>query len=361
MRILSRYLLARFIGLFAAIAAAVLVVISVAEILLHLEDLLEAADFAAGVVRYVGLKLLSVYMRTLVPIVAFAAVFATLGLTARWHETTAIKAGGVSLHRVVAPLLAAATVLSLASFALNETLGIRALREWERRESDGGDTNLVFRRGSFWYHRDRVIYNIRRADPEGNVWRGVTLFELTERGRLRRSIRAEAVRIEPDSRWHFFDVTIRGFDPERPLSPPRFERHEEAVLDMGHDARSLLQNADPSLLALPELWEYVDASRRRQDAASSRARAVLHERLADPAMVLLFALLAVPFGMRVERSRSLAVPALLSVLAVAVVLFSRSLASILVREGVAPAALTSWGLLAVFTALGVHQFARIPR
>lgn len=359
MRILSRYLVARFLAFFAVSSIVILVVISIAEVMTHIDDVLEEGGWLRGTAGYLALKIPAVYLRSLIPIATFAAAFACVGLAARWRETLAMKAAGISPLRASVPLVLLTALLALATLAINETLVIGAMRTWERREH-GDHGAIAFRRGSFWYHRGHTIYNIRYGDPATNTWRGVSLFELDDRGRLIKSIRAARVQIEDDRHWRLIDVTIRAFDPAKPLAPPGFERLDETVLEIADEADSALREADASLLSLPDLWEYIQArSREGEDVA--RATGLFHGRLADPLTVLLFAGLAIPLGMRVEESHSLAVPALMGVLMIAVFGFTRTLGEVLVDEGVTPPAATAWGVLAAFGIFVAWRFSRIPR
>ncbi len=358
-RTLSRYLLARFCGYFVTILIVILTVIAISEILLHVEDILEADDWVDAAVAHLALKIPALYFSTLIPIAAFAASFACLGVAARWSETIAMKAAGISPIRAALPILCAGAFLAVLTLTLNETLVLQATRAWDRRER-GEDGQMVFRRGSFWYQRGNVIYNVRYADPETGTWRGVSLFELDDRGRLLRSIRAARVQIEDESHWRFRDVTIRRFDPSDPLSPPSFERLDETRLEIAGAAEHALRDADAAHLSLPDLREYIRArTREGEDVAGARGQ--FHARLAQPLAVLLFAGLAIPFGLRVEESRSLAIPALLGVTMIAAFLFLRTLGLVLIREGVAPPAVTEWAILAGFTGFGAWRFSRIPR
>lgn len=360
-RTLSRHLVARFLVSTFTTLLGLLAVVAVAEVLLHADDILESGAWLAGIARHLGLKIPAVYLRILIPAAAFAGAFATFGLAARWREITAMKAAGISPRRAAVPVLLAALALSLASFLVSETVVLRAVRAWDRHErGDDDQEKIVFRRGSFWYHRGRVIYNIRYADPDTNTWRGVSVFELDERGLLERSIRARRVHIDEGDRWLFQDLTIRRFDPDQPLAPPTFERLERSFLELSEDADSALREADAAHLTLPDLLAYVQVAEREGGAPAS-AQARLHERLADPLTLLLFTIFAVPLGVRVEESRSLAISALAGVGMIAAFLFLRAFGDVLVREGLAPAAATVWGIAAAFTAAGMVVFARMPR
>ena len=271
-----------------------------------------------------------------------------------------MKAAGISPIRAAAPVLLAATLLSGLTFLLNETLVLGATRAWDRFERGGDDTRTVFRSGSFWYHRGNIIYNVRFADPKTNTWRGVTLFELNDRGRLTQTIQAARVQIEDDQHWRFLDVTIRGFDPDDPLSAPSFERFSEKRLRIAGGAESALRDADASHLSLSELREYIDA-RSREGEDVTGAKGLLHSRLTDPLIVLLFAGLAIPLGIRVEDSKGFAIPALLGVLTVTAFVFSRTLGMALIQQRIASPVATNWLILLAFCAYAGWRFSRIPR
>ena len=51
------------------------------------------------------------------------------------------------------------------------------------------------------------------------------------------------------------------------------------------------------------------------DRGSARLQSLLHQRLTSPLLTVLFALIAVPLGLRVERTGNLAIPAALQICA----------------------------------------------
>ena len=357
--ILSRYVVARFLALFFATLLATVTAVAGAEVLLHVESIFKGGDPIGELLRYLGQKIPAVYLRTLIPVAAFSGAFASIGLAARWHELTAVKAAGISPLRIAAPVLAMAGVLTLASFALYETLVIGATRAWESRENGSRRGEIAFRSGSFWFESGNVIYNVRHADPDSRTWRGLRMFELSERGLPIRIIHARRVQLR-DADWLLSGVTIRGFDPAQPLAPPTLEHLDEVVRDIGEDAEHALRHLDAAHLALPQLWEYI-ASRSAEGEDDTRARGFLHARLADPLTTLLFAVLAIPLGVRVEEAKSMAVPAALGVGLIALFLFARTLGAVLIREDLVPPGAVPWLTLVGFGAFGTWRFARIPR
>ncbi len=359
MKLVSRYFLGRFLAYFLAILAVLMLVILIADLLLNLDDILSQAEGSLGALALtLALRTPARYLPILVPLACFAGAFMTIGLAARWHEVTALKAGGVSPLRVAVPLLMAAFVLSGVALVLDETVVVQAARALQRGNDDA--TPVTFRRGSFWYQVGRTIYNVRGSDPDAGTLEGVSVYDLDERGRLVRILRAPRGRVKPGGHWVLENAVALGFDPDQPAAPPRVERLAETTLVVQGRSELALLDASASTLTLEDLREYI-ASRARDGADVTRLQALLHERLSDPLSVLLFALLALPLALRVEDTKSLAAPALQGIGLVALFFVLRNLGSTLAFQGVAPPALPPWLVLAAFLTFGGWRLSRVPR
>lgn len=358
MRILSRHFLTSYLKLFAVIFFSSTIAITLIEMMLNFESVLEHRNGRMGFATYLLLRIPSYYFRDLIPIACFAAVFCCIGLPARSHEITAIKSGGISPARTVIPLLFAAAALSGLTMLLNETLVLRASRAWSRAEHPGGE--ITFRNGLFWYHRENAIYSVQQADREARVLHGVSVYELGPRGRLLQIVRAERVELEDDQHWRFFGTTSQSFDPARPAEPPRIEHLSEWNRDVTAESDLVLLEASAQTLSLPKLAAYIDAQARAGRNAT-RYRALYHTRLSASFSVLLFALLAVPLGFAVGQSRSFAAPTLSGIVIMATYYTVRTAAEILAGKGFTWAAVSPWVILAAFTGYGVWQLHRVTR
>jgi lipopolysaccharide export system permease protein len=356
-RIVSRLFLASYLRLFFTILLGSIVSIMIVEMLLKFDDVVESRT-AAGVARYFLLRIPTEYLRDNIPASAFAAAFLCIGGPARAREIFALKAGGVSPRRLIGPIVLASLLLSLGALIVNETLVLSAERA-ERSELDPArpESGIAFRRGSFWYHRGNVVYNIRDADADTGTLHGVSVFRLDDRGRLLESLHAPRVDVE-DGAWIVSDGTRRSFDPSRPEAPPRSEPISEKILDLGGSRDLALLGAGIEQLSIQELREYI-AGRAAEGRDAVDARGRLHRRLADPFAVTLFTWLALPIGFGVERTRSLAVSGLLGLAWVSVYYTLRTTAATLSAGGVAFAASAPWLLLALFGILGAWRVLRI--
>jgi LPS export ABC transporter permease LptG len=354
-RLISQYFLASYLRLFAVILVGSLVALTIVEMLLNFDEVVESRS-AGGIARHLLVRIPSEYLRNTIPVASFAAAFLCIGGPARAREIVALKAGGVSPRRVVVPVVLASLLLSLLAFVVDETLVLSA----ERSASRGAprDDGFTFRRGSFWYHRGDVVYNILDADRDRRTLHGVSVFRLGHDGRLLESLHASRVGVE-DGAWVVSDALRRSFDPAAPEAPPRLERVSQRLPGLG-DARDLaLLGAGIERLSIPQLFEYIEA-RLRDGRNVAEARGRLHQRLADPFTVWLFAWLALPLGFGVERTRSLALSSLLGIAWVSVFYSLRTAGGVLAGGDIALAAFAPWWLLAVFAGWGAWRLARVP-
>ena len=354
--VLSRYLLFRFVAAFLGVLFALIVLVGVIELLADFGDVITSSSGFLDAWIVLILRIPHKHLPILIPASAFAAAYLSVGTAARSYEILAMKASGVSPLRVLVPVLFAAGVISGLALLLNETVAVRAHEAARDHDSEGG--GVTFRRGSFWYHKGHTIYNVRDADPAARALLDLAIFELDDRGRLLRTVHAARATVEAGGRWHLTDAVLRKFDPDDASAPAKYERLADAEIDLP-DEKALL-DVNVSALSIAELREY-RAQQEPGDTEFVRAEALLHERVAEPLASLVFVVLALPLALRVERTKSLAVPALQGVAVIFLFYMMREYGGTLATQGVTSAAGTSWAIVAIFLGAGAWQIWRTPR
>jgi len=294
-RTLSRHLMARQLLFFAGASLAFLVVGTILDILVHLDEVVEQRDAAGGLLPCLWARVGARYGEVALPSASFVAAFLCIGLATRAGETTALRACGISPARNAAPMVGLAAALALATFWVNETWLLDARRTAATLESEWRTPGRG--RGSFWYHTGEVLYNVvPRAEPGSPG--DLTLYELDEMGRVVTTTRARARPAAPDG-WRALAGERTRFTPGHPTARPRREPVPGHSLPLPSAAT---RGAERNTWSLAELRDAAAAAPRRTE------RTELHRRLAAPTTVLLFALLALPLGWLVRRG--LAGPAL---------------------------------------------------
>lgn len=305
------------------------------------------------------LEISSDYSARLTPAVVFAAALFAVGSLALRHEVTAMRANGLSPLRMLPPILIASALIAAGTFGLTETVLLDAARGLQDQHADGHAGATVQPGGSVWYNRGRTSFEIERVLRSSATLLGVRVFELNPKGQLTRFVHAEEVTIGSDGQWHLRNAMISRFEPAVAEARADVHRADHLVLDVVSESDLYrILGADISLLSLRELWDYIQDNRRVGDPVGNM-EIRLHGRLSNPFLVMALALLAIPIGLRAERSGSLGAPALAGVTVLAglfaLQIAMRGLASI----GALPAVIALWSMVLVFSGLGVWGVARI--
>lgn len=364
-RILSRYFVARFLGLFSTVLIAAFLILATIELVLNLDDLStfgSPADGPGGAaslnsLRYLWVRLASYYLGDLLPLASFIAIFITFAWAGRSMELLAIQASGVRLGRIVLPVLATALILSFASAVLHETLILRAKGIWSS-ESQTSHASLDFGRKAFWYHKGSTITNIGSADPETRTLHSVEIFERGPAGTVLRVIRVDRVEIQNDGLWQLEDATIWTFDPDSPTARPRLQENVSIALDPDSLYGDVALGADPGMLPLPALREYLESSSSETSSGLRRLRSLYHERLSRPWLLFVFAWLALPFALRVDQRGLFGGPAAAAVATLGAFFLVQSAGTTISRQEILPIGFTAWfaiGLVLIGTAIALHR------
>jgi len=166
MTLLDRYLIGRFTRNFFLVGGTLMTIYLLVDFFEKVDNFVEAGRSAGLTLQYLLLKI-PLILTQLMPVCLLLAAVITLGVLNHQHELLALKAGGLSLRRIVSPILAATllfTALNLAAneWILPETIGA-ANRIWyeevKRTKAQG-----IVRHGQVFYKGRNGIYTFRRPD-----------------------------------------------------------------------------------------------------------------------------------------------------------------------------------------------------
>ena len=136
-RTLTTYLAKMFVVRILAVLVMLVLVLMMMDLLSESGRILAAAgNGQAEILTYASLRVPQLIARFLPYSVLLATLITLVGLNQN-SEVVAMKAAGLSAHQVLAPLVLAAAVVSLASFAFNERVVTRAtatLKAWQANE-----------------------------------------------------------------------------------------------------------------------------------------------------------------------------------------------------------------------------------
>jgi LPS export ABC transporter permease LptF len=353
------------------------------------------------------------YLLNLVPYIVYnvtpycvlVAVLITFGGLARSSEFTAMKATGVSLYRVVAPVLVLTAIIGIALFAFDESYlpaanrrqealrntikgkpaqtFLRPDRKWisgqsfaeQNPEAQVHPSAQLFAQGARTPENrlttepptgvqkrsagpDRIFY-YQFFDPDKNEFANLTVFEIDPTSfALERRIFASSARWDPSvDRWIFEKGWVRSFAGEAISS------YEPFVLNTFPEIREQPQyfkkeDRQSQEMSFNELARYIDDL--RQSGFDTRKLSVqLNRKLAYPAITLVMALLAVPFALSTGKRGGVAGFATAILLAV-IYLGVSSLFEAMGGVNTLPPAVGAWAADVLFTIAGSWLLLRTP-
>jgi lipopolysaccharide export system permease protein len=237
----------------------------------------------------------------------FATLFAVLqafGRLSDRNEVTALRTSGWSLLRVAAPVLAAGLTVTFATLILNEF--VVPITEGRYRATLGEvfrvptrqiQRNVLFREAVD--DLDSVFY-ARELNPADGTMTGVVISQFRD-DRLLRVIEAAQARYEEGGWWVLKGGTIHL------LRTGVQSTFSEIRVRMKRTPRQIApQRRDPYEMTIRELRVQI-AALRAAGEGTSRHLVAFYSKLALPTSSVIFALLAVPLGLRPHRSgRSIA-------------------------------------------------------
>ena len=359
--ILDDYVLRGFVLYLAMIVAAFLMLLLVFTLFELLGDIMRNQVSPLTVGEYL-LNVTPFFLYTTTPLSMLLAVLVTFGLLQRSNEITAIKATGISVYRIVIPVLISSMLVAGVLFLSDQFyLPYTNKRQDALRNQIKGKPAQTYlrpdRKWIFGQHSD--IYYYQFFDPDRDVFGGVSVFQFDPHS-FQITHRIDADRAHwsaPMGRWVYEQgwerslngsahVSDRKFDvatyPELSEAPAYFKKEIKQSSEMNYD----------------ELRRYIhDLEESGFDVV--RLRVQLQKKIAYPLITLVMAVLAIPFAL--SAGKRSAVAGLATAIGIGVVYWTISgLFEAMGNLSQLPPAVAAWSPDLVFGFIGGYLILRMP-
>jgi LPS export ABC transporter permease LptG/LPS export ABC transporter permease LptF len=365
-RILDKYVVKEFFGIFLLVLSGFVVLILVFTVFDLLKDILSHDIGWSTVSEYlVNLTPSMVYQIT--PLAVLIAVLVTFGVLNRNSEIIAMKASGISLFRLMIPILSIAAILSLSLFLFDQYYLPQANRKQEalRNIIKGKPPQTVLHPEQNWIfgqpnpgEPDRIFY-YQFFDPERKEFANLSLFEFDPSTfeLTRRIFAARAVWNPDTASWSFLNGWQRDIDGANVSDYREFLKTSFAEI---HEPPNYFQKESKKAqeMNFGQLESYIgDLSQSGFD--TMRLRVELWHKLAYPLMAVVMAALAIPFALSMGRRGSLTGIAVAIAVTLAYFVVD-GLFGALGDVNYLPAALAAWSSDLLFGLVGGYLLLRTP-
>jgi len=359
MTIISKHIFKEFISLVTGALIGILVVYLCVEFLQKSDKLIKLKAPIVQVAKYFlysipGMISMSLPMATLI-----AAVLA-LGNLSRHNEIIAMRASGLSLAKIITPLLAGGMLISVIGFINNEIImPIYSSRAnyIKNVEIEKKQRRVMFQQSKLWLRGpDNSIANIELVAPNRREMLGLNVYKLTPDYSVRERIKAGSL-VWENGAWrlkHSLTFTKLGDTMRsRPSDDEIFN-----IVESPDDLGMIVKNSEE--MNFTEMWDYVKRL-KTSGYKAAQYEVDLHSKLAFPLSSLLMVMISIPFSIHKVRSGGAAKG---FAIAVAIAFFYWTLASVgtsLGRSGFLPPSIAAWFANILFSAAAIIVLIRMQK
>jgi len=327
--ILDRYLIRKYLVVFCLIFLALLWLTVIVTFFERIDNIYEHGKSIVLLLDFI-LHSIPEFVHYILPITALTATLLCLGFLTKSNEITAMKACGISLYRIVLPVVLLGCAASFTSFYLQENVlpyaNKKAAAIWNKiNDIPPRSYGYLDKRWVLSKNKNRIYY-YNYFDPVDSVFSQLSIYDV------------DLSTWSLKKRFYSGKATLRGFrlsledcwsrDFEEGL-PVKFEQKEglEMILTEGRDY-FLKRRKEPDQMSYGELREYIGDIEER-GFETQRFEVALNYKISFPLASLIMTLIGIPFA------------------------FSMGKRGTLVGIGLSVViAMVYWGTIAVFRGLG---------
>jgi lipopolysaccharide export system permease protein len=365
MKTLDRYLL-RELAFPFLIALVGFLIFVLLNLILGLRDFMLDRAISLGAILGLLAYQLPFFLVLSLPVATLFAIFLALGRLVHDREIIALQASGLSLKRIVLPILIASLVISGFGLFLNDRMV-----PWANQRYQGLIRQLILKRATpqiqdntFFKDPQGRFFYVKHYDRRSGQLEGIMVYDLTGAaylpelgGRYPNVIVADEGSWDGEV-WHLRDGVVHKYDEHGHLE---YElRFDSLAIDVGGGLEQLfLASRTPQEMSLAELAAQIRLLR----ASGLRAEGLIveyHSKLAIPLAGFIFALFGAPLSL-IFSTRSRAAGIVLGVLLVGLFQGGLVWTSTLGRRGLIPPGLSAWLPNILFGGLGLFLFAVMDR
>ena len=294
----------------------------------------------------------------LLPSCMFASVY-TMSILTKNREILALRSCGVSVYRIISPLICLGVLIGLGSLALEDGLVVKSFEFRERysarlRGEEIGGT-LRDRSNIVVFGENNIIFKIDYYSAANSQMQGVIVLQKDDSGLVKFRLDAENASWE-DGRWVFHRVVQRVFDEDGKILV------ERRLASMPTDIRDNpeyfgIDRRTPENMALRDAYNYV-RNIRRMGLEYEKPLTKFHRKIAHPLTLILVIIIGLALG-SMPFKNALVISFGMTLLTVLVFFFIIEIGETFGSSGQVSPVIGGWLGNIVFTIVAVFMLRRV--
>ena len=364
-RLLDAYVVREFFGMFLLVLASFVILMLVFTFFELVGDIIRN-HVPLGMVGDYLFNLAPSMIYAITPLAVLISVLVTFGVLNRNSEIVAMKATGISLYRLVIPIVSISAILAIGLFVFDDYYLPAANRRQEflRSTIKGRPPQTFLHPEEKWMFgqsgkgEPAHIFYYQFFDRDDDAFANLSVFEFNPStfALSRRIFASRAVWDEKTESWHFLNGWVRNIDGnKREYVEFKNTTFSEINEDPGYFKKENLQSQE---MNFQQLRAYI-RDLRQSGFDTMRLRVALWHKLAYPMIAVIMAMLAIPFALSMGRRGSLTGIAVAISVALAYWVVD-GLFGAMGNVNYLPAALAAWSPDVLFGLAGGYLLLRAP-
>lgn len=363
MLILDKYFLKRFLKNFFSCLFAFIFLYVIIDVFSALKDILENHPPVNKIIEYYLYSIPLIFTQ-ITPVAALLSTLFTLSSLNQSNEIIAMRASGLSVYRIIKPLLIFGFCLSLSIFIVNETLvpfSQKTSKFIKRYYIDKAPETLYEQpvENIAVYGFNNRLYFINKLLPKSQIILGLTILEHDNQNNVLSKIYAEKAHWD-GRRWVLYQCFIYNMPNERGAAgePQYFTQTTLKIDETPQDF--LRQNIPIENMNVKELAGYIEKlSESGVSRASTRLKVDLYQKFSFPLTSFIIILLGIPSSIVIRRAMAFSSIGLcIGISFIFYVCFAVSIA--LGKSGAIPPFVAAWMTHLTFGATALYMIKKMP-
>ena len=365
-RILDEYVVREFLSMFLLVLSGFVLLMLVFTFFDLIGDILRNHIPLTTVGDYL-VNLTPDMLYQIAPLAVLIATLVTFGVLNRNSEIIAMKATGISLYRLVVPIVSISAILSISLFLFDQYYLPLANRRQEalRNTIKGRPPQTVTHPEHNWIFGQphpgepgRIFY-YQFFDPDRKEFANLSVFEFDPStfSITRRIFASRVFRDSSNSTWRFQNGWVRDLQAADTVGFREFSQttFSEIHEDPGYFTK---ENKQSQEMNFGQLSSYIN-DLRQSGFDTMRLRVQLWHKVAYPLIAIVMAVLAIPFALSMGRRGSLTAIAVAIAVALAYFVVNGTFEA-MGNVNYLPAALAAWSSDILFALVGGYLLLRTP-
>ncbi|HIJ78671.1 MAG: LptF/LptG family permease [Desulfobulbaceae bacterium] len=225
MKLLDRYLMMQFTKNLLLVFCSLLTIYLLVDFFERIDNFMAAKKTVSMAIQYLLLKIPLIYEQ-LLPVCILLAGVITLGVLNHHFEFMALMAGGISVTRIIRPMLVAAAFFTLLAGALGQWVLPATVSKTNKMWYEEVNNKIpkgIIRNGHTYFQGESGIFSFKRANPTINEFTNFTFTALNDQYSLQTLLTAQKA-WWTEGKWVFAQGQYKTLQPNGTYAARNFQQ-----------------------------------------------------------------------------------------------------------------------------------------